>query len=245
MLDWLLLPIDAARAHEISITLSWHARLMVLSWGTLTPAAILIARFYKITPRQNWPHELDNRLWWNAHFLGQTGSFLIACIAVLLIWNSQQALGGVFLHKVLGYSVMVLGFFQVGSGLLRGTKGGPTAPSSDDGLRGDHYDMTRRRLAFEFVHKTVGYIALGLIIIAILTGLWGANAPVWMWLAISGWWLLLLGFGVWLQKKERAYDTYQAIWGAGLQHPGNVMPKQGYGTVRPSEIPRFKQREKD
>lgn len=245
MLDWLVSPFDPTRAHEVGLALSWHARLMVLSWGMLTPTAILIARFGKITPRQNWPHELDNRLWWNAHFLGQSTSFAIAAVALLLALVSDQNRGSAVLHQALGYAVMCLGVLQILSGVFRGTKGGPTAPHPDGSLRGDHYDMTRKRLLFEFLHRTVGYTTVGLIIGAVLTGLWAANAPNWMWCAIIGWWLFMLTFGVWLQKSGRAYETYQAIWGPDPIHPGNMMPKQGIGIVRPSDCPRFAQKNGD
>lgn len=239
MLDWLLAPIDPTRAHDIGFALSWHARLMVLSWGVLTPVAILVARFYKIRPRQNWPKELDSRLWWNAHYVGQSVSFAIACVALMLIVISQQNPGVAQLHPVLGYLIMSLGFLQIVSGIFRGSKGGPGELHTQGSLRGDHYDMTRRRLLFEFFHKTVGYTALSLIIVALLTGLWAANAPRWMWLAIGGWLCLLVAVGTYLQLKGQAYDTYQAIWGPGAEHPGNVMPKQGIGVVRPSECARF------
>ncbi|ASJ73534.1 cytochrome b561 domain-containing protein [Granulosicoccus antarcticus] len=240
MLHWLLSPIDPTRAHEIGLALSWHARLMVLSWGILTPTAVLIARFYKIRPRQNWPQDLDNRLWWNAHYLGQSASFVIASVALILILISQQNTGSVLVHRVLGYMIMSLGTLQILSGLFRGTKGGATAPQSDGSLRGDHYDMTRRRLVFELVHKSVGYTTIGLIVVALLSGLWEANAPHWMWLCIGGWLSLLIVVAVFLQRRGYAYDTYQAIWGPDLEHPGNNMPKQGFGVVRPSECARFK-----
>jgi len=245
MLDWLLAPIDATRAHDIGIALSWHARLMVLSWGVLTPVAILIARFYKIRPRQKWPQELDNRLWWNAHYMGQTASFVIACIALVLVLVSGQNPGAAQWHPVLGYLVMSLGLLQLVSGLFRGSKGGPTERQADGSLRGDHYDMSRRRLVFECVHKSVGYTTLGLIVFALLTGLWAANAPNWMWLGLGGWVSLLLTVGITLQRRGRAYDTYQAIWGPDPEHPGNRLPKQGMGVVRPSECARFTQEKAD
>lgn len=245
MLGWLLSPFDASRAHEVGLALSWHARLMVLSWGMMTPVAILIARYCKITSRQNWPLELDNRLWWNAHYMGQSVSFLIACVGLVLTLVSQQNQGGALLHQVLGYMIMALGLAQILSGMMRGTKGGPTAPQADGSLRGDHYDMTRRRLLFECGHKTVGYTTLVLMMVAVFTGLWAANAPNWMWIAIGCWWLLLLGFAVWFQRRGLAFDTYQAIWGPSTKHPGNVMPKQGFGVVRPSESSHFVPTKKD
>jgi hypothetical protein len=41
--------------HSIAPWAYWHARCMVLAWGAL------IARFFKVTPLQAWPRELDGR----------------------------------------------------------------------------------------------------------------------------------------------------------------------------------------
>jgi hypothetical protein len=60
-LNWLMTPLSGATVHEVPSLLSWHGRLMVLSWGFALPMAILIARFFKVTKRQNWPQELDNK----------------------------------------------------------------------------------------------------------------------------------------------------------------------------------------
>ena len=49
-MEWLLAPIDQARAHEIGLGVAWHGRSMVLAWGVLAPLAVLIARFYKVLP---------------------------------------------------------------------------------------------------------------------------------------------------------------------------------------------------
>ncbi len=234
MLEWLLLPIDATRGHDIGFAMSWHARLMVISWGMLTPVAVLVARFYKITPNQNWPHELDNQFWWRFHLYGQLGSACIAVVALVFILVSSQNTGQSLLHLWLGYTVLTLGGLQLLSGFLRGNKGGPTDVSKDGSWSGDHYDMSRRRRLFETLHKGVGYIALALIIAAIVSGLWTANAPVWMWIGLCGWWLALVLFAALLQQQGRATDTYQAIWGPDTIHPGNRMPKRGIGTVRPS-----------
>jgi hypothetical protein len=67
MLEWLLSPMDAARIHDVGWHLSWHARIMTLAWGILVPLGIIIARYCKISPKQDWPQQLDNHLWWNTH----------------------------------------------------------------------------------------------------------------------------------------------------------------------------------
>ncbi|MGL4239726.1 MAG: cytochrome b561 domain-containing protein, partial [Beijerinckiaceae bacterium] len=111
--------------------------------------------------------------------------------------------------------------------------GGPTEPS----VRGDHYDMTARRRAFEHLHKSAGYLALALGVAAIVTGLWQANAPRWMWIALAAWWGLFLAAFVALQRRGLAFDTYQAIWGPDACHPGNARRPIGWGVRRPPAVP--------
>ena len=65
--EWLLSPLDPLRIHAVDWAVSWHGRLMVIAWLFAFPAGILTARFFKITPRQNWPQVLDNVFWWNLH----------------------------------------------------------------------------------------------------------------------------------------------------------------------------------
>lgn len=48
--------------------------------------------------------------------------------------------------------------------------------------------MTPRRIRFEWTHKLLGYLALVLALIAIVTGLVHADAPRWMFLALAVWW---------------------------------------------------------
>ena len=64
---WLLTPISGASDHAISRPLVWHGRLMVLAMGLLTPPLIIVARFFKIRPRQDWLRRLDNPFWLVTH----------------------------------------------------------------------------------------------------------------------------------------------------------------------------------
>jgi hypothetical protein len=127
--------------------------------------------------------------------------------------------------------VLVLGQFL--GGWLRGSKGGPTDPAPDGSLHGDHYAMTGRRIVFEYGHKIGGYLALCVAVGAILTGLWQANAPLWMWLVFICWWIFLLTMATIFQYKGRVIDTYQAIWGPDPVHPGNAHKPIGLGITRP------------
>jgi hypothetical protein len=227
-MDWLLASIDPARPHLVDAAIAWHARLMVLAWGILFPLGVLIARFFKVTPRQDWPAQRDNRFWWHSHlglqYLG--GGLMLIALATILAGHGARGFGSA--HAWLGYAVLVLGAMQFLAGWLRGSKGGPSEPS----LRGDHYDMTARRIAFEYLHKSAGYLALLLAVGAILTGLWQANAPRWMWIVLGGWWLGFVLAFVLLQRRGRAVDTYQAIWGPSPEHPGNLRRPIGLGVRR-------------
>lgn len=231
---WLLLPWDGATHHKIPQWMAWHARLMVLAWAILLPTGVVIARYFKVTSAQKWPQVLDNPWWWHGHRYLQSAGILIATTGLLLAW-----IGGVivtprqFLHATLGWTVMALGWIQIVNALLRGSKGGPTDVR---GLRGDHFDMTKRRIIFEYVHKALGYGALTLSIPLILTGLSLANAPRWMWLVICGWWVLLLLLVLKLQRAGRCFDTYQAIWGPDPDLPGNRRPPIGLAILREPAI---------
>jgi hypothetical protein len=232
MLEWLLAPIDAARIHLVPDAVAWHARLMTLAWGILVPCGILSARFLKLWPGQKWPLRLDHPGWWHLHRTCQylAGALTLIAVPLILTWDGRA--GSTLSHKLLGWSVVAIALVQFAGGWLRGSKGGPTAPASDGSWRGDHYDMTGRRRAFEYTHKIAGYAAVILAFAAIATGLWQANAPRWMWLAIGGWWLFCITAFVILQWRGLAFDTYQAHWGTDIVHPGNRLKPIGLGIRR-------------
>jgi hypothetical protein len=230
MIDWLLAPFDATRSHEVAAGVAWHGRLMVLAWCVLLPSGVLIARFFKITLKQDWPRKVDNKAWWYAHNVLQYSGVATALIALAIILQTRS--GALSTHALLGWSVVALALMQVLGGWVRGSKGGPTDPQPDGSLDGDHYSMTLRRRIFERAHKSLGYAALTLAIAALTTGLWHANAPRWMWITIGAWWSVLITLGVRWQRQGRAIDTYQAIWGPDPQHPGNKMKPIGWGISR-------------
>ncbi|WP_187431128.1 hypothetical protein ROLI_035220 [Roseobacter fucihabitans] len=232
MWEWLLAPMDGASAHDVGGLLSWHARLMVLAWGVLVPLGILIARFFKIMPGQDWPRQLDHHLWWNTHRACQYSACLLMLIGLALILLAPPLTIKPGPHFYIGWAVLSLAVVQIVGGILRGTKGGPTAPAPDGTARGDHFDMTPRRLAFEYIHKGAGYLALVLSVSAIATGLWQANAPNWMGLSLLVWWAGLLIAAFIMQNRGMAVDTYQAIWGPDPALPGNKRKPIGFGVSR-------------
>jgi hypothetical protein len=220
---------SGAPVHAPDHWLVWHARIMVFSWAILLPLGALAARYFKVTPKQDWPREVDNLAWWHAHRLLQYGGVALMMLGVWFAWNQgSQSTTVAIWHHYLGWSVVVLGAIQIVAAWARGSKGGPT----DQQLRGDHYDMTRHRIWFETVHKTGGWLAIALAIATVCLGLWAADAPRWMILVLTSWWVLLLVLGAKLQREQRCIDTYQAIWGPSPTHPGNQLPKTGWGTYR-------------
>lgn len=202
---WLLLPISGSLVHDISPQVSWHARFMVIAWSVLIPLGIVIARFFKVTAKQNFPVVKDNPFWWHAHRLFQYSGMLLMLIGFWQVASFKPFNW----HKGFGYSVIGFGLLQVMSAYLRGSKGGPT----DIQMQGDHFDMTKRRLIFEKYHKSFGYGVLVLVVLATVTGLFATDAPRWMWLIIGLWWLFLILTFAGLQKQARHVDTYTAIWG--------------------------------
>ena len=229
LLTWLNQPLSGASTHVLATGVSWHGRLMVLAWGLAVPAAALLARFWKVTPRQRWPQELDNRFWWHGHRgLNTLAVVLSVAAAALVIGPATSAATARGLHAIFGWCVLSLAAVQVVTALLRGSKGGPTAPS----LRGDHYDMTARRVAFERVHKSAGWLATAAAMGALASGLWAADALRWMALGLALLWAGFIGLFLAWQRQERCLDTYQAIWGPGPEHPGHARPATGWGVLR-------------
>ena len=229
-MEWLFAPIDPDRVHAVGTAVSWHARLMVLAWGFLAPIAVLVARFFKVVPGQDWPKTLDNQMWWRSHWVGQLIVVAATFIALFLVLPSDLSV--MSLHGWTGYAVICGALAQITLGYFRGSKGGPGDLAKGGSLRGHHYDMTRRRLLFEWLHKTIGYGTVLTAVAVIILGLWKANGPVWMWLCLGVWWSFLVVAFLWFRSRGMAIDTYQAIWGPDEQHPGNLRPKPGWGMRR-------------
>ncbi len=225
MIEWLLSPIDVDRAHQVGFFISWHGRFMVAAWGMCVPVGIVAARYFKVLPKQKWPEELDNKVWWNTHRICQYSAALFMAIATVLILYRSTAVLSANFHTRTGWLVLVLAGIQILSGIYRGTKGGPTEPS----MSGDHYDMSKHRIIFEYFHKTMGYSLLILASYCIVSGMWAANAYNWMWLIMISWWLLLIGLAIYLETRGACFDTYQAIWGKDPSMIGNQRKPIGIG----------------
>jgi hypothetical protein len=222
----LSLPISGSEMHVIAPWAYWHARFMVLSWGVLLPIGVLIARFYKITPSQNWPHQVDNKLWWHSHRVFQWAGLACMSAGAWVMWGyAGSGNAAATAHSSIGWVLLAAGWLQALGSFARGSSGTPEEP-------GDHYLMTRKRLVFERIHKFVGWSALMASVVAIVLGLVIADAPRWMLLVMILWWITLAIIFVRLQRQGRCVDTYQAIWGPDPRHPGNKLEPIGWGVRR-------------
>jgi hypothetical protein len=231
LVDWLATPLSGSDSHVIAPWAVWHARTMVLAWGLLIPLGALLARYFKVTPSQRWPAELDNKSWWHGHRALQWTGVVVMTVGAALAWGEGHgASPGARLHAVVGWLVVAIGWFQIASGLARGTKGGPTA----EAMRGDHYDMTRHRVWFERLHKSLGWLSVLAAVVATALGLVAADAPRWMPLVLALWWIALASAAWHWQRSARCIDTYQAIWGPDPRHPGNRRAPIGWGVHRPA-----------
>ena len=156
---------------------------------------------------------------------------LFTVVALWLAWRDSPTATGwtaARLHHWMGWAVAIAVAAQLANGFARGSKGGP----SDAQMRGDHYDMTPRRVAFERVHKSLGWITLVTAWLATVLGLWVADAPRWMVAGVLLWWLVLATLWVRWQRAGRCVDTYQAIWGTAPDLPGLTRPPIGWGVRR-------------
>lgn len=228
-LAWLATPLSGSTTHDIADWAAWHARSMVLAWAILLPMGAVTARFYKVRSHQDWPRQLDNKTWWHAHRWMQGIAVVVMTVGLMLAFGAGQAHStAASLHGGLGWVLCIAGWLQVLTGVFRGSKGGPT----DTQVRGDHYDMSRWRRGFERLHKGLGWLTIVVAVPTIAIGLTVADAPRWMAIVLTFWWL---GLGIWcvrLQVRGHCMDTYQAIWGPDEVHPGNRMPPVGWGVRR-------------
>ncbi len=101
-MDWLALSLDPARDHLVDAAIAWHGRLMVLAWGILIPLGVVVARFFKVMPGQDWPRRVDNRVWWMTHLTLQYGSGIIMLVGISLIGLAHGFKGLSMSHAWLG-----------------------------------------------------------------------------------------------------------------------------------------------
>ena len=204
--------------------MAMHGALMLAAWGLLIPAGGVVGRYYKVMPGQDFPRVYDNLTWWNWHRGLQYGGMALATSALAIVLSET---GGRLdtLHGRCGVAVMALGYLQIASGWLRGSRGGPTGRGADpldpSTWRGDHYDMTPRRIAFERWHKAAGWAAVLLAAVTVVLGTALVGAPPWLLAAVGA---VQAAVSIGLTDgalRGRWVDTYASLWGIDPRHPGN------------------------
>ena len=95
VVNFLLEPWSGAAVHRIPVVWAWHGRLMVLAGAVLFPVGVMLARYYKVTRRQSWPRELDNRFWWNGHQIAQYLGIGLMTAAAGILWMACSGGGGI------------------------------------------------------------------------------------------------------------------------------------------------------
>jgi len=202
-----------------------HAALMMAAWLVLLPAGAAVARFRKVTARQDWPRVVDNQLWWWLHRILQYGGVATALAGLAVAWRAAGGLDTGLLHVQAGLVLLALAGLQIASSWLRGGKGGPTGAGADprrpETWRGDHYDMTLRRRLFERWHKSAGWACIlgAPVVVALGLSLYGWP---WLWSGLALALVLMQAAAIaLLARTSRRIGTYQAIWGPDPVHPGN------------------------
>ena len=214
----------------LSFDVSWntHAALMFFVWIVFVPLCITIMRFHKPPPSEMGIQRdvsLWHREWWffSAHKFGLFIAMLLALIGAGIAVLAGGGFSG-SVHGVFGALTVVMGAVQIVSSQLRGTRGGKyregADPDDPDTWRGDQYDRTPKRRAFEAFHKTCGYFTMFLAFGAIGSGLMLQHMPVLtsLFLGTGFLWLCIWAIN---DFRGRAYDGYRVAHGYGLEHPYN------------------------
>jgi hypothetical protein len=226
ILQWLRAPLYITPTLSASGVQKAHAWLMLFGVVLCLPISSLIARYFKVTRRQNWPIVLDSKFWWYSHLTLTYCGMAIALFAVVIFRDELKILdvdrlkrlgAPQLIHFLLGWIALMLGVVITVTAWFRGTKGGP----NDKQLRGDHYDLTPKRLRFESFHKSASYVFLLLGLAAAGFGLAAAGLPRWSLAPFAFGILALLGLAIRWELKGRNIPSYQAAFGLKLEHPGN------------------------
>ena len=120
-----------------------HGSLMIIGWGFLLPTGVASARLLKHRP---------NALWFRIHRIMQVVGLIVAicgwgvALHTFDVFNNPG--NSSYNHGVLGMTVMILGILQPFNALIR-----PHAPE-----KGEKRPL--KRLIWEIVHKTSGYLAV-------------------------------------------------------------------------------------
>src|SRR5690606_1573231 len=120
---WLTDPLRGDTFIELAEPTRLHGLLMALAVGVLLPLSVLLARYFKILPRQDWPRELSRRFWWSSHLAFVYCATVAAAAAMVLVVmarpeNSDHAAHG---HAWIGWVSIALLLALLVNGWQRGS----------------------------------------------------------------------------------------------------------------------------
>ncbi len=163
---------------------AFHGAMMFLSWGVFLPVGVAVARYAKSLP---------NALWFRIHrplqvtgVLFSIGGFVASYLMVPIGHYSARP------HAIIGLLVFALGLFQPLNALVR--------PHPEP--------RTRRRVAWELVHKNGGRVAVVLGLINPFYGLKHIQAGPALsalyatWFALFWATVVVLEFRLWRQSRQ-------------------------------------------
>ena len=136
---------------------------MALAWAIFVPLGILVARYFKVTRRQDWPQRVDNRFWWHAHRTLQLAAFAISIAA---LWSVRHVAGSqasvARAHALAGWCARFSPCFRCCLASCAAPRVARRGTKCSRRLAwAYHYDMTPRRVAFEYLHKFGGLVCNG------------------------------------------------------------------------------------
>jgi len=128
-----------------------HAAMMLIGWGILLPIGIMVARFTKKVKAGSKPP-----FWFQYHRIIQGTGLLFALIGFIIalsMVDSGEHFGN--RHAKLGLATMIIGLLQPLNALIR--------PHPEP--------RTTMRLAWEILHKGLGYLVIIMAMAAIFLGM--------------------------------------------------------------------------
>lgn len=156
---------------EPSALLIAHVVFMILSWGCLLPLGVLWARNLRQSSRKFG----GSPIWFAGHRILQSVGWLFQLIGFACIIAHKHNGGGKLAvhfsapHEVVGLIVVILGSVQPINAQLRRL---PCVGHFKD----DGHSRTTARIAWEWLHKGQGYVAVILGAINVVVGVFYANS---------------------------------------------------------------------
>lgn len=191
----------AAEVEMLQPVFAVHGFMMFIAWGILMPSGVLSARY------------LRSYDWFRIHVYTQCSGIAVAVLGLLFAMGELQGFDFSSTHSKIGLAAFLIGLWQPINAYFRPLKG-----NVGDRLGGE-------RIIWQWIHMLSGRIGLGVAALALVSGLltlenkYGGEGYTVEWLAwgILGWFLLLGGLVVYLERqgqaeKSRENETLEQGW---------------------------------